>query len=166
MPGDDEYAANPKQNEMVESANAQSCAAVGIDSDALPCEDGSAPSGSEGNVSDDANDVLLEGGQRKLKGSKPIADGIGLASEVTTVRTTSPGGYSPRHREPLYWYSSVFGCLALDVLLFKLDLLYFEAILILCFSSKCNWQKICQHGNLCSHLKIFCKIRTASEYYI
>lgn len=101
MPEDGEYAANPKQNEMVESASAQSCAAVDIDSDALPCEDGSAPSGSEGNVSDDANDLLLEGGHRKL-GSKPITDGSGLASEVTPVRTTSPGGYSPRHREPLY----------------------------------------------------------------
>lgn len=117
MPEDDAYAANTKQNEMVESANAQSCAAVDIDSDALPCEDGSGPSGSEGTVSDDANDLLLEGGQRKL-GAKPVTDGNGLASEVTTVRTTSPGGYSPRHREPLYWYLSVFCCSAMDVILF------------------------------------------------
>lgn len=87
----------PEDNEMVESANGQSCAAVDIDFDALPCEDGSAPSDS-----DDANDLLLEGGQRERKGSKPITDGSGLTSEVTTVRTTSPGGYSPRHREPLY----------------------------------------------------------------
>lgn len=104
VPEDDEYAANPKQNEMVESANAQGGAAIDMDSDALPSEDGSAPSDSEGKVSDDANDLLLEGGQRKLQGSKPMADGSGLASEVTTIRTTSPGGYSPRHREPLYWY--------------------------------------------------------------
>lgn len=147
---DDEYTDNPKQNEMVESANAKSRAAVDIDADALPCEDGSAPSGSKGNVSDDANDLLLEGGQRELRGFKPITDGRGLASEVTTVRTTSPGGYSPRHREPLYWYSSVFCCLTFDAL-FKLDLLYFEAILILCFFSKCNWHKICQLGNMYSY---------------
>lgn len=151
MPEDDEYADNPKQNEMVESANAKSRAAVGIDADALPCEDGSAPSGSEGNVSDDAKDLRLEGGQRKLRDSKPITDGSGLASEVTVVRTTSPGGYSPRHREPLYWYLSVFCCFAFNVL-FKLDLLYFEAILVLCFFSKCNWHKICQPGNLYSYL--------------
>nr|XP_027122721.1 CCAAT/enhancer-binding protein zeta-like [Coffea arabica] len=102
VPEDDEYAANPKQNEMVESANAQGGANIDMDSDALPSEDGSAPSDSEGKVSDDANDLLLEGGQRQLQGSKPMADGSGLASEVTTIRTTSPGGYSPRHREPLY----------------------------------------------------------------
>lgn len=90
MPEDDEYAANPRQNEMVQSANAQSCAAVGIDS--------------EGNVSDDANDLLLEGGQRNLKGSKPVTVSSGLASELTTIRSTSPGGYNPRHRDPLYWY--------------------------------------------------------------
>lgn len=106
MPEDDEYEANPKQNEIVESANAQSSAASDLDSDALPCEDGSAPSDFVGNASDYAND--LEVGQRNLKGSKPITDASGLASEVTTVRSTFPGGYNPRHREPLYWYFFAF----------------------------------------------------------
>ncbi|KAL3528550.1 hypothetical protein ACH5RR_007872 [Cinchona calisaya] len=99
---DDEYRTNPKQNEMVESANAQSNATSGPDSDALPCEDGSVPSDSEGNAADDANDLLLDGSQHNLKGSNPTTNSSGLASEVTTVRSTSPGGYNPRHREPLY----------------------------------------------------------------
>lgn len=139
---DDEYEANPKQNVMVESANAQSNAAGNPDSDALPCEDGSAPSDSEGNASDDATDLLLEGGQHNLKGSKPITDGSGLAAEVTTVRSTSPGGYNPRHREPLYWYFPVFCCLAFDVFRFKLVLLHFETNLIFVSASKCNCCKI------------------------
>lgn len=89
IPEDDEYVANPRKN-----------------------EDAPAPSESDGNASDDANDLLLEGGQHNLKDSKPITDGSDLASGDKTARSTSPGGYNPRHREPLYWYFTLLCCVS------------------------------------------------------
>lgn len=116
MQEDEEYIPNPEQNEMVESAKRQSCTPHDPDSGALTHQDGYAPSDSEGNASEDADDLRVEGGQHDLRGSKPITNGSGLASEVASVKSTSPGGYNPRHREPLYWYSIAFYCLASDVL--------------------------------------------------
>lgn len=75
------------------------------DSDSSASQDDSTPPDSEGFDSDEANDLLLMGGgQDDIKETRPIADHKKLPSEVTDVRSTFPGGYNLRHREPLYWY--------------------------------------------------------------
>lgn len=77
----------------------------GTDSDSSASQDDSIPPDSEGSDSDEANDLLLMGGsQDDIKESGPIVDHNKLPSEAADVRSTFPGGYNLRHREPLYWY--------------------------------------------------------------
>lgn len=76
----------------------------GTDSDSSASQDDSTPPDSEGYDSDEANDLFMGDGQDDIKESRLIADNNKLPSEVTDVRSTFPGGYNLRHREPLYWY--------------------------------------------------------------
>lgn len=96
---DDAHETNPKQNELTKSASAPLSAGNGLNSDPLPREDGSAPAVFEGNASDEANNLLLESDKDK-----------------TNTKSILPGGYNPRHREPLYWYLSSFCCSALNII--------------------------------------------------
>lgn len=74
----------------------------GTDSDSSASQDDSTPPDSEGYDSDEANDLFMGDGQDDIKESRLIADDNKLPSEVTDVRSTFPGGYNLRHREPLY----------------------------------------------------------------
>lgn len=82
----------------------------GTDSDLSASQDDSTPPDSEGYDSDEANDLLMADDQDDIKESRLIADNNKLPSEVTDFRSTFPGGYNLRHREPLYWYLNIIPC--------------------------------------------------------
>lgn len=76
------------------------------DSDLSLDEGGSATSESEDEVSDDGDDLFAAGVLNDSQESKGGPDHAGRQSLVSNdkVRSSLPGGYNPRHREPSYWY--------------------------------------------------------------
>lgn len=102
---DDEDQTNATEIEISQAANDnQNSDDGGTNSDSSLSEGDSAPPDSEGEDSDESNDLLMGGDQGKIKDSMSIIDDNKLQSEVTDSRSRLPGGYNLRHREPSYWY--------------------------------------------------------------
>lgn len=60
---------------------------------------------SDNDASDDAGFLLAknETDHRKSNKSKSVSDNTGHQSELSSQKSSLPGGYDPRHREPSYW---------------------------------------------------------------
>ncbi|XP_058226895.1 protein SLOW WALKER 2 isoform X2 [Rhododendron vialii] len=72
------------------------------DGDSSQEEDVSSASDSETDVSDEEEDLLVAGGLEDVKETKEIPDLTKLQPQVSVGRSSLPGGYNPRHREPSY----------------------------------------------------------------
>lgn len=66
--------------------------------------DDSLASYSQDDDSDEAEGLLLKGDSKELLEFRRSPHG--LEFQVPATRSTLPGGYNPRHREPSYWYFS------------------------------------------------------------
>lgn len=60
---------------------------------------------SDDDASEDADFLLAknEKEHKKPKKSKSVSDKEGQQSQLSVKKSSLPGGYDPRHREPLYW---------------------------------------------------------------
>ncbi|KAL6958225.1 hypothetical protein U1Q18_046671 [Sarracenia purpurea var. burkii] len=74
------------------------------DSDSLQDENVSLTFDSDSDGSDEAVDLLFGGGSEDAKEIKSVADQNRQQPQVSDMRSSLPGGYNPRHREPSYWY--------------------------------------------------------------
>ncbi|KAI8544749.1 hypothetical protein RHMOL_Rhmol08G0319100 [Rhododendron molle] len=72
------------------------------DGDSSQEEDVSSASDSETDVSDEEEDLLVAGGLEDVKETKEIPDLTKQQPQVPVGRSSLPGGYNPRHREPSY----------------------------------------------------------------
>lgn len=54
-------------------------------------------------VLEEAEDLLVRDGSKKLQEFKTKSGFDGHKSKVSTLRSFLPGGYNPRHREPSFW---------------------------------------------------------------
>ena len=103
-----EETVNHKITKLKEPDNARETVSAGdsIDtaSDSSEEEDASPVSDSESDASDEADDLLVRGALEDVKEAKSIVGRTGDQPQVSDTRTSLPGGYNPRHREPSYWY--------------------------------------------------------------
>ena len=102
-----EETVNHKITKLKEPDNARETVSAGdsIDtaSDSSEDEDPSPASDSESDASDEADNLLVRGALEGVKEAKSIVGRTGDQPQVSDIRTSLPGGYNPRHREPSYW---------------------------------------------------------------
>lgn len=94
-----------KENEpdsTVESASVRDSGEA--DSDSSEDEGVPPDSDSESDASEETDDLLLSGGVEDAKIVKTMPDQIKQKHEASAKKSSLPGGYDPRHREPSYWY--------------------------------------------------------------
>lgn len=64
---------------------------------------------SDDNISDEADDLILKENLNEMKDTETPSN---------SVKPSLPGGYNPRHREPSYWYHSLFPFVSEHVVLY------------------------------------------------
>lgn len=103
----EEETVNEKTTKSTEADNASKIVSFGdrtnTEGDSSGEEDVSLASDSETDVSDE-EDFLVAGGLEDAKETKEIPDLTKQHPQVSDGRSSLPGGYNPRHREPSYWY--------------------------------------------------------------
>lgn len=92
------------------------------DDDSSQEEGVSTSSDSESDVSDEADDLLFGDALEDDVETKPIPDQSRRKPQVSDVRSSLPGGYNPRHREPSFWYFHFLG-IAFEHACFKIGAL-------------------------------------------
>lgn len=72
-------------------------------------EAGSPAPSSDDEFSDKGDDDLFgAGGSTDLQESQRTSGQVESQSRVQKTKSSLPGGYDPRHREPIYWYLCLF----------------------------------------------------------
>lgn len=101
----EEETVNEKTTKSSEADNASKIVSSGdrtnTEGDSSGEEDVSLASDSESDVSDE-EDFLVAGGLEDVKETKEIPDLTNQQPQVSDGRSSLPGGYNPRHREPSY----------------------------------------------------------------
>lgn len=87
--------------------------AIDSDSDISLDEGGSPTSGFEDGDSDEGDELLMGGGLNDLDKPRKMSDLNTCPSQASSIKSSLPGGYDPRHREPSYWYVLRFVSLVL-----------------------------------------------------
>lgn len=99
---------NQKTTELMKQRNTVETVATAdgtnSDTDSTQDEGGSSTSGSESDVSDEVDDLFIGGDLENVKETKRVPDETKQLPQTSDVTSSLPGGYNPRHREPLYWY--------------------------------------------------------------
>lgn len=114
----EEETTDQKPTKSIETDNASKIVSTSdstnTDGDSSQEEDVSSASDSETDVSDEEEDLLVAGGLEDVKEMKEIPDLTKQQPQVSVGRSSLPGGYNPRHREPSYWYFHNFTFVELD----------------------------------------------------
>lgn len=76
------------------------------DDDSPEDMDDTSTSYSQDDDSDEAEGLLLKDDSKDFSESRRLPRHNGVEFQVSATRSTLPGGYIPRHREPSYWYFS------------------------------------------------------------
>ncbi|XAR49854.1 hypothetical protein NMG60_11004014 [Bertholletia excelsa] len=101
-----EESENEKTTELVKQrSNIETVATADgtkSDTDSTQDEGGSSTSGSESDVSDEVDDLFIGGNLENVKETKIVPDETKQLPQASDMTSSLPGGYSPRHREPLY----------------------------------------------------------------
>lgn len=102
----EEETTDQKPTKSIETDNASKIVSTSdstnTDGDSSQEEDVSSASDSETDVSDEEEDLLVAGGLEDVKETKEIPDLTKQQPQVSVGRSSLPGGYNPRHREPSY----------------------------------------------------------------
>lgn len=94
-----------------------------VEDDSSQEEGVSTSSDSESDVSDEADDLLVGDALKDVEETKPVPDQSRGKPQASDVRSSLPGGYNPRHREPSYWYFYFLG-IAFEHACFKIGALW------------------------------------------
>ncbi|XP_052181696.1 protein SLOW WALKER 2 isoform X1 [Diospyros lotus] len=86
---------NATENVPIDDSNS-------VDSDSSQDEGVSISSDSKSDVSDEEDDLLVGEALQDVEEAKPMPDQSRKETQVSDVRSSLPGGYDPRHREPSY----------------------------------------------------------------
>lgn len=87
---------------------------IDTDGDSSQEEDVCSASNSETDISDEEEDLLAAGGLEDVKETKELPDLTEQQPQVSFGKSSLPGGYNPRHREPSYWYFHILTFLEMD----------------------------------------------------
>lgn len=96
---------------------------------------------SDDELSDEAEELIVEYGSKGVSESKKMPNHDSHQQKCPIMKSLLPGGYNPRHREPSYWYH-YFEFFFVNGHVCVFWLVFFTAIILQILDCTCFWLSV------------------------